>query len=168
MRDDIILVDANDNEIGTSTKEWVHKEGLLHRAFSVIIYNEKGEILLQRRALHKYHTPGLWSNTCCSHPFPGETVKSAAERRLKEEMGLSMNLEFAFSTTYKFAFPNGTIEHEFDHVFLGTTDTAPIPNPDEVCDWKYITIENLHDELLSNPENYTAWFKQILNKLTFH
>jgi isopentenyl-diphosphate Delta-isomerase len=134
---EVILVDEQDVEIGSMEKLEVHQKGLLHRAFSVFVFNDKQELLLQQRALEKYHSPALWTNTCCSHPSPGETTISAARRRLQEEMGFDTELDFAFHFTYKAEFENGLTEHEFDHVFIGTFNDHFIPNPAEVMDIRY-------------------------------
>lgn len=155
----LILVDDQDNEIGELDKVTVHEQGILHRAFSVFVFNTSGELLLQQRALEKYHSPGLWSNTCCSHPRKGETLKKACARRLKEEMNMQCELEFAFSFIYKAEFLNGLTEHEFDHVYFGVTDDKPQPNPDEVNDWKYIGPNDLEDDMKRNPDHYTEWLK---------
>jgi len=153
----LILVDETDREIGLLEKMRVHEEGLLHRAFSVFVFNSRGELLLQQRAKDKYHSPGVWSNTCCSHPRAGETTAAAASRRLNEEMGFTCDLEFAFSFTYKASFENGLTEYEFDHVFVGYSDDIPFPNPSEVHDWKYMTLEQLKTNLQNNPEDYSVW-----------
>jgi isopentenyl-diphosphate delta-isomerase len=141
-----------------------HEKGALHRALSVLIINSKKEILLQRRALGKYHSPGLWTNTCCSHPYPGEDPNEAAKRRLQEEMGMSSELTFLFKFQYKCDFENGLIEHELDHVFIGKTDDTPHLNTDEAMAFKWMSIENLEQDMLSYPENYTFWFKLIIEK----
>jgi isopentenyl-diphosphate delta-isomerase len=141
-----------------------HEKGALHRALSVLIINSKKEILLQRRALGKYHSPGLWTNTCCSHPYPGEDPNEAAKRRLQEEMGMSSELTFLFKFQYKCDFENGLIEHELDHVFIGQTDDTPHLNTDEAMAFQWMSIENLEQDMLSYPENYTFWFKLIIEK----
>jgi isopentenyl-diphosphate delta-isomerase len=161
----LILVDENDNQIGVQDKLSVHLEGILHRAFSVFIFNSKNELLLQQRSNIKYHSPGLWTNTCCSHPRPGENTLDACIRRLNEEMGISALLNFSFSFHYKFEFTNGLIEHEFDHVYMGKTDLEPQLNLKEVQDWKYISISNLENEINLNPEKFTAWLKICLPQL---
>lgn len=161
----VILVDAKDNQIGIMEKLEAHKKGLLHRAISVFIYNSNGEMLIQRRALEKYHSKGLWANTCCSHPFPGESSLEAANRRLQEEMGMKANLQEIFSFTYKSSLDNGLTEHELDHVFLGTTDTIPEINKDEVSEWKYTTHNDLTSDIEINPEKYAVWFKMIFEKV---
>ena len=146
----------------------VHQLGLLHRAFSVFLFNSKGELLLQQRADEKYHSAGLWTNTCCSHPRYGEEITEAIKRRLKEEMGLSCRTNFAFSFTYKAQFANGLIEHEFDHVYFGVTDELPIPEKSEVKNWRYIHLQNLESEVNLNWEKYTEWLKICLPQVRQH
>lgn len=153
------MVDKNDNETGTMEKMEVHQKGLLHRAFSVFIINSEGKVLLQKRAEDKYHSPGLWTNTCCSHPRPGETVEQAALRRLEEEMGIKCTLSRSFSFIYKAGFDNGLTEHEFDHVFLGMCDDLPSPSREEVSDYYYADFGGLDDDISANPDNYTVWFR---------
>jgi isopentenyl-diphosphate delta-isomerase len=155
----VVLVDEQDNEIGVMEKLQAHVEGRLHRAFSVFICNTQGELLLQQRAAGKYHSASLWTNTCCSHPRPGEGVTDAAHRRLKEEMGLSCELKEAFSFVYKVRFDNNLTEHEFDHVFTGISDTVPIPDTNEVGDWKYVHPDAINEDLAAHPEKYTEWFR---------
>lgn len=164
----LILVDNNDIEIGFLDKATVHQRGVLHRAFSVFIFNSMGSLMLQRRAMNKYHSPGLWSNTCCSHPRRGEETKAACSRRLVEEMGLKCTVNFAFSFTYRARFENGLTEHEFDHVYFGFTDQSPAPDPEEVMDWKYISIQELQQEILVSPDNYTEWLKICFPKVVEH
>jgi isopentenyl-diphosphate delta-isomerase len=164
----LILVDENDNEVGFQDKVSAHQEGALHRAFSVFVFNSRGLMLLQRRAMDKYHSPGLWSNTCCSHPRRGEKTSEACSRRLIEEMGMKCNLNFAFNFTYRAEFENGLIEHEFDHVYFGTSDKIPTPEPREVEDWKYITIPQLQEDISTHPENYTEWLKICFPKVLHH
>ncbi len=139
----------------------VHRQGLLHRAISVFVFDSDQRLLLQRRAIHKYHSAGLWTNTCCSHPAPGETASDAAHRRLMEEMGLEMPLHFAFTFTYRAPFDNGLIEHELDHVFIGHTDAVPKPNPEEVAAYRWATRAEIDAEIQSDPASYTAWFKIV-------
>jgi len=160
----VILVDQNDVEIGTKEKMEAHRNALLHRAFSVFIFNSKGELLLQQRAIEKYHSGGLWTNTCCSHPFPGEKTDDAANRRLNEEMGLETNLEFKFKFLYKARLDNELTEHEIDHVFVGYSDEKPQLNVDEVGDYKYMTLENVQKSIAIDPELYTVWFKIIFSE----
>ncbi|CAN5288560.1 isopentenyl-diphosphate Delta-isomerase [soil metagenome] len=156
---EVILVDKNDKPIGIMEKLEVHKRALLHRAFSVFIFNSKGEMLLQQRASGKYHNPGLWSNTCCSHPKPGELTGEAAKKRLSEEMGFTTELDKAFSFTYRAVFDNGLTEHEYDHVFIGEYNGAVKPDPQEVMNYRYTPLIRIKSELISNPENFTEWFK---------
>lgn len=160
----IILVDEKDNEVGVDEKIKVHQEGKLHRAFSVFIFNSKGELLLQQRAKTKYHSPGLWTNSCCSHPGPNKNILSEAKKRLKEEMGISCQLRKIFTFIYR-ADLGEMIEHEFDHVFIGQFSGKPKPNPEEVEDWKWIKPVELKKDIKKNPEKYTFWFKLILNKV---
>lgn len=161
----VILVNEKDKKIGTEEKMKAHQEGKLHRAFSVLIFNKKGEMLIQKRAKTKYHSGGLWTNTCCSHPRPKETLKKAVKRRLKEEMGIECkDLKKIFSFIYKVKVGN-LIEHEFDHVFLGKFEGNPKPNKKEVEDWKWISPKELKREMKKNPQKYTPWFKIILKKM---
>ncbi len=160
----VILVDRLDNQLGLMPKMEAHLKGALHRAFSVIIFNSKGEVLLQKRASTKYHTPNLWSNTCCSHQRQDENNIDAGKRRLEEEMGFVTDLHNFDSFIYKVEFSNGLTEHENDHILLGVYDGIPNPNPDEVDDWKWIGINNLVIDIKKNPEIYTAWFKIIMDK----
>lgn len=161
----VILVDERDNEIGQMEKLAAHESGDLHRALSVFLFNSKGELLLQQRAWAKYHSPGLWTNTCCSHPRPGESSKDAAIRRLQEEMGMSCEIEKAFDFIYRAEFENGLIEHELDHVFIGSTDELPTINPEEVESWRYVSKESLIADIANNPDNYTVWFKICLPRV---
>lgn len=160
------MTDTNDQMLGTMDKIEAHIEGKLHRAFSIFIFNSKGELLLQQRALEKYHSGGLWTNTCCSHPIPGELTIDAARRRLMEEMGMICELEYGFNFTYREEMNNGIIEHEFDHVFFGYSDAVPVPVASEVAAIKYMSMEALSLDLIENPANYTKWleicFDQIL------
>lgn len=159
----VILVDENDQEIGKMEKQEAHEKGLLHRAFSVFVFNENKELLLQQRALTKYHSAGLWTNTCCSHPRIGETIEQAAHRRLMEEMGFDCDLSTKTSFIYKAAFENGLTEHEFDHVLVGSFNGEINFNPTEVKNFKWINLEELQIDLLQNNQNYTAWFKIIFD-----
>ena len=161
----VILVDESDREIGQMEKIEAHKKGLLHRAFSVFIFNSKGEMLLQQRAAAKYHSPLLWTNTCCSHPRVNETLLNAASRRLKEEMGMSADLEYAFNFIYKVQFENDMYEHELDHVFYGTTDVLPIINPEEVEAYQYMHPDLIEKDIADHPEHYTEWFKICFKEL---
>lgn len=164
-KNDIILVDENDNKIGEGGKDEVHEKGWLHRCFSIFVFNSKGELLLQKRAEEKYHSPGLWTNTCCSHPGPGEKTIDAAHRRLQEEMGFNCDLEEIFSFVYKAELGNNLIEHEFDHVFIGRYDGRISPDASEVNDYKWIDLESLEDEIIKKPELYTVWLKICLEKV---
>lgn len=163
VRNQVIVVNKLDNQIGTSEKLTAHREGLLHRAFSVLIFNSKGQLLIHKRADEKYHSGGLWTNACCSHPQPGEDIREAAELRLSEEMGITVNLQFISKFIYKATLDNNLIEHELDYVFTGTTDQLPNPDPTEVQEWKYVGIEELNKDILQNPGSYTFWFKEIFN-----
>ena len=158
----VILVDEKDNETGIMEKLEAHQEGKLHRAVSVFIFNSKNELLLQRRAAGKYHSANLWTNTCCSHPRIRERVHDAAVRRLYEEMGLKCVLEEAFSFVYKADLENGLTEHEYDHVFIGTTDDAPAPDAAEVAAWKYMSLDVIDSDIKNDPGKYTEWFKICL------
>lgn len=159
MIEKVILVDKNDNEVGTMEKQEAHVKGLLHRAFSVFIFNDKNELLLQRRAVNKYHSGGLWTNTCCSHPRQNEKTKDAAKRRLLEEMGMRSTLKKQFDFVYKAKLDNNLYEHEFDHVFFGFTNDLPIINPEEVEEYTYKTLEDIGNEMKTTPDKYTEWFK---------
>ena len=161
----VILVDENDNEIGVMEKLQAHQEGLLHRAFSVFIFNDKSELLLQQRALTKYHSAGLWANTCCSHPRPNETIKDSANRRLFEEMGMSCDLTIKTNFIYKTEFENGLIEHEFDYVLVGFTNQNPMLNIEEVESFKWQSIIDIKMDISSNPQNYASWFKIAMEKV---
>lgn len=162
---DVILVDERDVQIGTMEKLEAHQKALLHRAFSIFVFNAKGEMLLHKRAANKYHSAGLWTNACCSHPGPGEETLLAAQNRLQEEMGISTELQKAFDFTYKAAFENGLTEHEFDHVYVGEYNGAIFPNKDEVSDYCFKPIADIKDSINSHPQKYTEWFKIALPKL---
>lgn len=164
MEDQLILVDEHDRRTGTAGKTLVHKEGLLHRAVSVFLVNSRGEWLLQQRHKDKYHSGGLWSNTCCSHPRHGEVVSTAARRRLKEEMGITCPLSPAFTFRYRIAFEDGMIEHEYDHVFTGVYDGDPDPHSEEVMDWKWISPSDLSRDVAEHPEDYTFWFRFVFER----
>lgn len=165
MQEWVILVNERDQEIGRMEKLEAHQKGLLHRAFSIFLFNDHDEMLIHQRALNKYHSPGLWTNACCSHPRPGESIAEAATRRLMEEMGIQTPLDIAFSFIYRCEFDNGLIEHELDHVFVGRFNGIPIPHPNEVHDWKFVAVDSLLNDVSENPELYTAWFKIALPKL---
>ena len=164
VEEQVILVDEKDNQIGLMGKIEAHEKALLHRAFSVFILNSKNELMLQRRALHKYHSPGLWTNTCCSHQRDGETTLEAAKRRLNEEMGFVTQVEEKFSFIYKAAFDNGLTEHEFDHVLLGNYESDPVINKEEVEEWKWMDLNKVKSDIQNNPDDYTPWFKIIFEK----
>lgn len=164
MKEEVILVDQNDRQTGTLEKLEAHQKGLLHRAFSVFVFNSKNQLLLQQRALGKYHSAGLWTNTCCSHPRPGEAVLAAAHRRLKEEMGLETILEFKTAFVYKSAFENGLTEHEFDHIFIGYSDLAPLPDPLEVENYKYLDLVEIKQQVTKNPGEFTTWFRIAMER----
>jgi isopentenyl-diphosphate Delta-isomerase len=154
----VVLVDARDNEVGTAPKLQAHREGSLHRAVSVFVFNERGQTLLQRRAEGKYHSSGLWSNACCSHPRPGERPHAAAIRRLEEEMGVQSPLRHVFSFIYRAELDRGLSEHELDHVFVGRHDSDPSPDPEEVGEWRWVDPAELRSELRDHPERFSAWF----------
>ena len=165
MEEHVILVDRTGREIGTEEKLKAHRDGKLHRAFSVFIFNTLGELLLQRRSKAKYHSGGLWTNTCCSHPRLGESHYCAARRRLNEEMGCDCELTELFSFIYCAKMENNLVEHELDHVFVGYYDGQPVPDPDEVDDWKWMGIEVLRRDVEETPDRYTYWFKLILDRV---
>lgn len=158
----VILVNENDEPLGEMDKLAAHQKGLLHRAFSVFITNSQGQLLLQQRAVDKYHGGGLWTNTCCSHPMPGEPTVNAAHRRLQEEMGFSTNLTWVHSFVYHAAVENNLIEHEYDHVFIGTYPDLPIINTEEVMAFRYASFEQIEREIKLYPSMFTVWFKQVL------
>lgn len=168
MTDELILVDEKDAPLGKMDKLLVHQKGLLHRAFSVFIFNSKGELLLQQRAEGKYHSGGLWTNTCCSHPRYGEQLEEAVDRRMMEEMGMSCETTFAFNFIYFAAFENGLSEHELDHVFMGKSDDEPSLNSEEVQNWKYIDLDSLEAEIVKTPKLYSEWMKICLPRLKVH
>ena len=155
----VILVDKNDNQIGFMPKLEAHQKGVLHRAFSIFIFNNKYELLLQKRASSKYHSGGLWTNTCCSHPREDEDILDAANRRLIEEMGIETILRKVYEFTYKAELDNDLTEHEFDHVFYGVYNEDPEINPDEADDFKWIDMDSLHEDIKKNGNIYTVWFK---------
>lgn len=162
--EEVILVDFQDRAIGTMEKHEAHEKGLLHRAFSVLVFNDHGELLLQQRALGKYHSPGLWTNTCCSHPRPNEITLAAAHRRLSEEMGMECHLEELFHFTYRAELEDGMIEHEIDHVFFGVSDETPHLNLEEVMAFRWIDLNKLSEEMKHYPERFTAWFHILMNE----
>jgi len=160
----VILVDTADSELGTMEKMEAHEKAVLHRAFSVFIFNDRGELMLQQRAAHKYHSPLLWTNTCCSHQRQGESNIQAGKRRLQEEMGFEVDLEEKFHFVYKAEFDNGLTEHELDHVMVGYYNEKPIINPEEVASWRWIDMEVLQKDIKDNPQDYTVWFKIIFDR----
>ncbi len=164
MSDNIILVDERDREIGKGAKLAVHQAGQLHRAFSILVFNGKGELLLQQRAKNKYHSGGLWANTCCSHPRVGESLDIATHRRLQEEMGFDCEIKETFSFIYKVKLDKGLTEHEYDHVFVSYYDGEIRPNPDEVADYKWLSVENIKKDINLNPDIYAPWFKIIIKE----
>tara|TARA_B100001287_G_scaffold204032_1_gene173281 strand:- start:172 stop:690 length:519 start_codon:yes stop_codon:yes gene_type:complete len=157
--DDVILVDKEDNQVGLMQKLEAHQKGLLHRAFSVFIFNSEYKLLLQKRAISKYHSGGLWTNTCCSHPREGEDIIDAANRRLSEEMGIKTSLRKVFEFTYRAELDNNLIENEFDHVLYGVYDHDPILNKEEAEDFKWVDMETLKSDISANSDKYTVWFK---------
>lgn len=157
--DEIVLVNEQDEEIGTMEKMETHRKGLLHRAFSVFIYNKAGDMLLQQRALSKYHSGGLWTNACCSHPYPGETPLEAGLRRLNEELGFSTPIQPVFEFVYKASFDNGLTEYEYDHVFVGEYNGPISPNKAEVHDYCYMSAREIETALQTHPQRFTAWFQ---------
>lgn len=163
----VILVDLDDNLRGTMEKMEAHEKGLLHRAFSILLFNSRGELLMQKRAASKYHSAGLWTNTCCSHPRPGETLEHATRRKLKQEMGIDIQPEFAYKFIYKVALDNNLTEYEYDYVFTGIFDGEPIVNRDEVEDWRFISMNNLLEEMSTHPDHFTHWFKLIIHHPEF-
>lgn len=164
----VILVDEQDNQIGLMPKMEAHEKAILHRAFSVFIFNDKNELMLQQRALHKYHSPGLWTNTCCSHQREGENNIAAGTRRLQEEMGFVVPLKETTSFIYKAPFDNGLTEHELDHILVGTYEGEPVINEDEVAAWKWMPLEAVKNDIQDHPEEYTAWFKIIFERFYSH
>jgi isopentenyl-diphosphate Delta-isomerase len=164
-KQEVILVNEKDEQVGTMDKLEAHRQALLHRAFSVFIINSKGEMLLQRRAQDKYHSGGLWTNACCSHPLPGESTIQAAERRLKEELGFTIPLSKALEFIYKAVFDNGLTEYEYDHVFIAQYEGEIHPDPEEVIDYCYKSIGEIRSSLSSHSHKYTEWFKIAFPKL---
>ncbi|MFZ1806460.1 MAG: isopentenyl-diphosphate Delta-isomerase [Cyclobacteriaceae bacterium] len=159
--DHVILVDSEDRQIGTMEKMEAHRKGVLHRAFSVLVFNSKGEMLLQKRAKSKYHSGGLWSNACCSHPRPGETLKDATKRRMREELGIDTQPKYLYKFQYK-AELGDLIEHELDHVYVCEFDGEPTINLEEVEDWVYLDSALLKSKITENPEQYTFWLNEII------
>lgn len=164
----VLLVDTQDRVLGTMPKLEAHQKGVLHRAFSVFILNRQNALMLQQRAWDKYHSPGLWTNTCCSHQREGEDSLAAGKRRLQEEMGLEAPLTPLFTFIYKAPFDNGLTEHELDHVLLGYSEQSPNPNPQEVADWQWMPLEEVQRKLTEQPEQFTVWFKIIFERFYTH
>jgi isopentenyl-diphosphate delta-isomerase len=164
----VIIVNEKDEQIGLMPKLEAHEKAVLHRAFSVFIFNDKNELMLQQRALNKYHSPGLWTNTCCSHQRDGESNIQAGKRRLKEEMGFVTDLKDTISFIYKAPFDNGLTEHEYDHILVGYSNEQPTINPDEVSAWKWMPLEMVKSDIKNNPHLYTEWFKIIFDKFYEH
>ena len=165
MNEEVVLVDEKDSVVGFMEKMEAHQLGLLHRAFSVFVFNSKGELMLQQRAKSKYHSGGLWTNTCCSHPRPNEEVLDAATRRLDEEMGFSCELEVQFSFVYKAKLDNELTEHEYDYVLFGYYNDQPNLNPEEATNYKFVSLENLQKNIEEKPNEFTEWFKICLPRV---
>jgi isopentenyl-diphosphate delta-isomerase len=165
--ENVILVNENDTPVGVMEKMEAHRKGVLHRAISVIVFNSKGEILLQKRARNKYHSGGLWTNACCSHPLPDENPASAARRRLKEEMGIDLHPEFSHKFIYKVSLDHDLTEHELDHVFIATFNGEPAINTEEVEDWRFVNLTWLKQDMSMHPDSYTYWFKLIIDHPQF-
>jgi isopentenyl-diphosphate Delta-isomerase len=168
MEEQVILVDDRDRPVGVAEKMHAHRQGLLHRAFSIFVTNTQGELLLQKRASSKYHSGGLWTNTCCSHPRPEETTLAAANRRLKEEMGFSCDLCEIFSFTYRAELDRELVEHEFDHVLIGEFNGEPLLNPQEAEDYRWISIDALSTDIVAHPDRYTSWLKICIEKFVHY
>ncbi|PWK18755.1 isopentenyl-diphosphate Delta-isomerase [Xanthomarina spongicola] len=168
VEEQVILVNENDEQIGLMPKLEAHEKALLHRAFSVFVFNDKNELMLQQRAAHKYHSPKLWTNTCCSHQRDGETNIEAGKRRLQEEMGFVTTLEESISFIYKAPFDNGLTEHEYDHILIGKFNNEPNINTDEVLNWKWKSLEAIKEDMILHPKLYTEWFKIIFDKFYEH
>lgn len=164
----VILVDELDRELGTAPKMQAHIDGVLHRAFSVFVFNSDGQLLLQRRAMHKYHSGGLWTNTCCSHPAPGEATEAACLRRLQEEMGFQCAIVPAFSFVYRTDFENGLIEHEYDHVYVGEYNDVVLPDPEEVHEYRWVSFAGIDLMLANDPGQFTYWFKHVYERVKAH
>lgn len=167
-KENVVLITEQDEPIGLMEKQEAHVAGVLHRAFSVFIFNDKGELLIQQRAFEKYHTPGKWTNTCCSHPREGETYEEGASRRLQEEMGFTCPIEYQFNFIYKADVGQGLTEHELDHVFKGVYNEEPAINPEEAAAYKWIDFVELQEDVQNNPEEYTPWFRIILKEYLAH
>jgi isopentenyl-diphosphate Delta-isomerase len=165
IKQQVVLINKNNRRIGVMEKIKAHREGLLHRAFSIFIFNSKGELLIQQRAMTKYHSGSLWSNTVCSHPKPDETYNQAVHRRLKEEMGFDCKLRKIFCFIYNTGFKNGLIENEYDCVFMGRFDGKPRINPQEIMDWRWIPVKELKEDMILHPDKYSFWLKIALDKI---
>jgi isopentenyl-diphosphate delta-isomerase len=163
-RERVVLVDRADRTIGVASKLRAHRDGHLHRAVSVLLFDSDGNLLVQRRAAEKYHSPGLWSNSCCGHPRPGEDAAAAARRRVREELGMRCALRHAFSFVYEAALGDGMREHELDHVFVGTCDDLPAPDPAEVSAWERVPVAELRERMARYPEAYTVWFHVLMSR----
>ena len=164
----VVLVDRNDTPLGEMEKMEAHRKALLHRAFSIFVFNDKNELMLQQRAESKYHSPGLWTNTCCSHPRPGESLQDAGHRRLVEEMGFDCRLEKIFDFIYEAELDKGLTEHELDHVLFGRYNQNPVINPDEVATFKWMTMDDIARDMEISPEKYTVWFRIAFDRVFEH
>jgi len=161
----VVLVNKLDSPVGEMEKMEAHEKAVLHRAFSIFVFNDRDELMLQQRALSKYHSPGLWTNTCCSHPRPGEDLLDAGHRRLVEEMGFDCEIEKIFDFIYKAALDKGLTEHEYDHVIFGRYNDNPSINPEEVAAWKWMNMDDIADEINTDPENFTIWFRIAFDRV---
>lgn len=168
MKELVILVDESDREVGVREKLDAHRRGELHRAFSIFVFSPDGKILLQKRARTKYHSDGLWSNSCCSHPRPGASIEEEAQRKLHQEMGFRCELKEIFDFIYKAEMNNDLTEYEFDHVFIGEFDGTPVPNPEEAEDWRWMDVRDLQKDLAENPERYSYWLKICIDRVLEH
>lgn len=164
MNQQLILVNEKDEEIGYGDKLPVHQNAQLHRAFSIFVLNSKNQLLLQKRAYHKYHSGGLWANTCCSHPIKGEEQERTIHRRLIEEMGFDCDLKHLFHFIYRAELDHGLTEYEYDHVYVGNFEGQPKPDPEEVCEWKWMDVDHVRDDILKNPMEYTYWIRQAFEQ----
>ncbi len=164
----VVCVDTEDRDLYTMEKLEAHKKGILHRAFSIFVFNQEGKLMLQQRSLQKYHSGGLWTNTCCSHPQPGETVLDSAHKRLAVEMGFDCELEEIFQFIYQTEFEDGLMEHEYDHVIIGHYNDVPIINQEEVNAYQWIAMEELLEDIDAHPERYTVWFRIAIEKVVWH
>lgn len=162
---EVILVDSQDRPTGKMEKMEVHRKGLLHRAVTVYVFNSRHQLLLQRRAGDKYHCGGLWSNTTCGHPYPQESTRAAAERRLFEEMGLCLTLQPVFELSYNLPLSNGLTEHEYGHVYFAVSDAEPVMNPDEADEWRYCSLDDLQHDMQTDPQQFTPWFLLTFSRI---